>query len=470
MKKLVAALLLFAVGFSLAFFGNNSASNTATPSEESSSRTEEVNRDSDPEYVQAVKAAYDRICAEYADDDSFETSLSAYMTDLNGDGYKDIVYQPFWFPYVMIYANGQFVDCDIESEVVGGSVFPSGKESGYFIDSEKGIIVIRYDSHTVGTVLYRGAEAFQIEGTGAKSLWIEYYDSEAHNGVEDYMLESEEYYEQVYALVDKEFDEKQYNPKIKDYNLINYYDVCVPWDGSVISGTAEKAETSNNSANNTEYLAATEKDFDTLSGIIQGIAYNGGWQKGFDCNKSDFSNDIYAVISIINVLYGSQEQDNDELSGITDSFPGLIDYNNSDSDSEENRKVYDPLFKFDDAGNTSHRYCSADAKTVEWIENELLSGNSPDKTGLINNSSDEDFPISCYYCDGHYYFQIWKRNGRIPQFSVNNNTQLEDGSYVIDYQADWYSTFSFKATAGLIEKDGNRYWKIFTIDWNLNDL
>ncbi len=216
---------------------------TAEPDEETATSTaaETVtetttqNPDKDPAYIQAVKAAYSKAQAEHKEYGTADSPVTAYMVDLNGDGYKDIIYQPAWFPYLMIYDNGKFVERELDAEVVAGSLFPSGEESGYFIDAEKGIIVIRYDGHTWGTSTYRGAEAFQIEGTNAKTIWIEYFDPDGIY-VDDpkYRVESDEDSERVNDLVNEEFDSKQYNPRIKDYNLVNYYDVCTPWDGSVI--------------------------------------------------------------------------------------------------------------------------------------------------------------------------------------------------------------------------------------------
>jgi hypothetical protein len=208
------------------------ASETGTVEELTAEETAADNHDTEPEYIQAVKTAYNKIvaeCAELGDDDPH---ISAYMTDLNGDGYRDIIYQPYWFPYVLIYNNGSFVECEIDDEVVAGSIFPSGSDkSGYFIDSDKGIIVIRYDGHTTGTATYRGAEASKINGTKAERIWIEYY--EYPEGRFDNEFANEDY-ERIDEIVNAEFNSKQYDPRIKDYNLVSYYDVSTAWDGNVI--------------------------------------------------------------------------------------------------------------------------------------------------------------------------------------------------------------------------------------------
>ncbi|MBR4450398.1 MAG: hypothetical protein IKS39_01010 [Clostridia bacterium] len=205
---------------------------TESTTESTTKETTAANHDAEPKYVQAVKTAYNKIKAERDADGGSDSPITAYMTDLNGDGYKDIIYQPYWFPFVLIYNNGSFVECEIDDEVVGGSIFPSGsEESGYFIDSEKGIIVIRYDGHTTGTITYRGAEASKISGTKAERIWIEYYDDSEEKFADEFAKEE---YDLINGTVDAEYNSKQYYPRIKDYNLVNYYDVCSEWNGSVI--------------------------------------------------------------------------------------------------------------------------------------------------------------------------------------------------------------------------------------------
>ncbi|MCR5484331.1 MAG: hypothetical protein K6F09_01935 [Clostridiales bacterium] len=199
------------------------------------SETETKNAEQDETYINAVKTAYDKIKVDAEEEEIYGTP-SAYMTDLNGDGYKDIIYQSRWFPGVLIYDNGEFVDSGISEEnveVLGGSIFPSGKESGFFIDSKQGIIVVRYDAHTVGTIAYRGAQAFKITDNKATGLWTEYYDEESFYD-KDQSDGSDVDWDRVTDMINKEYDEKQYLPRIKDYDLVNYYDVSVPWDGSVL--------------------------------------------------------------------------------------------------------------------------------------------------------------------------------------------------------------------------------------------
>ena len=115
-KRLVSLLMCLAVVFALTSCGQKEpsqntgeesqateASETGTVEELTAEETAADNHDTEPEYIQAVKTAYNKIvaeCAELGDDDPH---ISAYMTDLNGDGYRDIIYQPYWFPYVLIY-------------------------------------------------------------------------------------------------------------------------------------------------------------------------------------------------------------------------------------------------------------------------------------------------------------------------------------------------------------------------------
>ncbi len=248
MKKALMVFLACLIAVSLTACGSNTVTTDTSENPETASETvsetasETINPETQTtaedlnnsqEYISAVKAAYNEIISdEYYDPDS---SLSAYMTDLNGDGYKDIVYATMWMPQVMIYENGGFVDCPIESDVILGSMFPSGKEGGYFIDQEKRIIVIRYDGHTTGTALEHGAEAFRISGHTAESLWIEQFDTESYYDDEQLDINSNEDIEKVQEAVNEKYDREQYNPRISDYNLVSFYDVCAPWDGSVLN-------------------------------------------------------------------------------------------------------------------------------------------------------------------------------------------------------------------------------------------
>ena len=215
---------------------------------------------------------------------------------------------------------------------------------------------------------------------------------------------------------------------------------------------------------------ATSEDIEDLSKLMGSFAYYTCWPKGFNCNNSSFSDDIPAVIQIIDFLYGS-ENFRFDFPEIPKRFQGLINYSyNYDYDSresvyKENRKVFDPLFKYDDFSDSSRFYYSADADTVEWIEKELLGG-TPNRTELVNNKHND---INCYYCDGRYYFQGWMRNGRGPELEHIDTKKLDDGRYSSKYKITWYeSVVYFNSITAVIEKDGRHYWKIFSIDWNLN--
>ncbi len=234
MKRLTALILSVLIALSLASCAGNT-DETSTTAEDTAPVTEEqaLNHDSEPEYVQAVKTAYD----EYRADADEDTEFYAYMTDLNGDGYRDIVLYAslyYWQPVVLLYDNGKFTCCEYECEVMGGSLFPSGEESGFFMDTEKHIIVIRYDGHTFGTVLYRAAQAYEIKGNTMETLWVETYDENAHIDDEEYTVFEQEDWERVDSKVREEYDTQQYLPRIKDYNLVNLFDVYAPWDGSVL--------------------------------------------------------------------------------------------------------------------------------------------------------------------------------------------------------------------------------------------
>ena len=220
--------------------------------------------------------------------------------------------------------------------------------------------------------------------------------------------------------------------------------------------------------NTKKFLEADKDDFDTMLLILDATAFGGCWPDGFDRKTSTFADDFVAVMNIIDALYGTKEVSWDGVI-IPKGYQGLTSYRyDYDFDSnpkgevyKAHRKAFDPLFKFDGLDSFMFFY-SADAATVEWIEKELLGGTPDRKNLVINDQWDE----KCYYCDGRYYFQISGHNGRPPQFTYKSSKQLEDGRYSIAYTLKWYdSVYTVKATAGLIEKYGRNYWKIYKIDW-----
>lgn len=216
-----------------------------------------------------------------------------------------------------------------------------------------------------------------------------------------------------------------------------------------------------------KFLEADNGDFDVLLLVLDATSYAGCWSGGFDRKTSTFADDFPAVTYIIDILYGTKEVTWDGVI-IPKGYQGLTDYRyeyeygSKDTVYKEHRKAFDPLFKFGDLDDAMMFYYSADAATVEWVEKELLGG-TPDRKNLVKN---DEWGESCYYCDGRYYFQISGHNGRPPQFTYKSSKQLEDGRYSIAYTLKWYdSVYTVKATAGLIEKYGRNYWKIYKIDW-----
>lgn len=170
--------------------------------------------------------------------------VSGYLVDLNGDGIRDIIYQVWWHPEVAIYDNGEFVFCDIDSQTYGGSFFPSGEGSGYFFDADKGIIVVRYEGHTYGTTGYFSSDAHRIDGTAAVLEWKLDFDASPYYENPEYQLKTDE---DVVRVRDKfrAIYDVDYNKKIADYDLINYYDVCESADTviKVLESEKDYAET-----------------------------------------------------------------------------------------------------------------------------------------------------------------------------------------------------------------------------------
>ena len=243
--------------------------------------------------------------------------------------------------------------------------------------------------------------------------------------------------------------------------------------------TAAQAETSAlmkprslSGATGKQFLEADEDDFDVMQ-LIMGITHSYYyWPDGFNRKTSTFADDFAAVMQIIDILYGTKEVSWDGTI-IPKGYQGLTMYRyyyDYETESKgkvykEHRKQFDPLFRFDNLGDSMILYWSADAATVEWVEKELLGG-TPDRKNLVKNDETGD---KCYYSGGRYYFQISGHNGRPPQFTYKSSKLLEGGRYSIAYTVKWYDdVYTAKVTAGLIEKYGRNYWKIYKIDWGVN--
>ena len=239
MKKIISIIISLATVLTLSACGTKSDSpeqtSSQTASETSVQTTTEPESTVDGTYTAALKVLYKEVL-DKSKDTAFETDIVAYMTDINNDGYNDVFYQYSWFPELAVYDNGKFVTClGIDDfEVLGGSVFPSGDEGGYFIDPDKGIVVVRYDGHTLGSITYREAQAYKIEGTEAESLWIEKFECDEDDpryNPETYGDDpfSAETWDALNKQVNEEYN-KQYLPRIADYNLVSFYDVSDVWN------------------------------------------------------------------------------------------------------------------------------------------------------------------------------------------------------------------------------------------------
>lgn len=250
--------------------------------------------------------------------------------------------------------------------------------------------------------------------------------------------------------------------------------------------TEETAESETETAKTGKiYLDATDEDFNKLFGFFDELMVCHFWQHGFDCKKSSFSYDIPAIKELVRNLYGEQEDNiTYGLSPFPEYFKGIrmyfVDYSaDRESIMREMRKVYDPLFKFVDYEDSEYTislynmfYFSIDSETVEWIESELFGG-IPDRDNLV---SDKETGISCYYCDGRYYFQDpGEYGGEGHNFKIIDKTREKDGRYTVNFKVKWGSESTWdretvKMVIGLIEKDNEKYWKIFSIDWDIMKL
>lgn len=217
-KSIITLLLVFALVFSL------TACFSKTEDETTEATTEDYIETETETFVGSD--AYTKVKAELMqtlESDKGDSSLEIYECDLNGDGYNDVVYYyGYRDPAVAIYSDGEFKTTVIESEVKEGSMFPSGPNSGLFIDSEKGVIIYRYGGHTQGTALCHGAEAFSVVGDSLTSVWVIRSDADKYSEKYPGAADADKAEEECLA----EF-ETLYTDKTSDYNLINFFDVCV---------------------------------------------------------------------------------------------------------------------------------------------------------------------------------------------------------------------------------------------------
>ncbi len=250
--------------------------------------------------------------------------------------------------------------------------------------------------------------------------------------------------------------------------------------------TAEKSSSAGIPEGEKIYLDATEEDFNELFSYYDDIMVCSFLRNGFNSETADISYTMPAVKELIYLLYGEQEFIVDSYIRIPRDFRGLIryeiDYEYQEITAfEENRKVVDPLFRFEDypseedsaQENEWYYSCfySIDAETVEWILTELFGG-TPDREHLI---SDKDRYIACYYSDGRYYFRDpIGYGGEGYRFDTTDERRGPDGRYIIKFRMGWASTTEWKqnceTTVGLIEKDGKKYWKIFSIVWDKSKM
>ena len=258
-----------------------------------------------------------------------------------------------------------------------------------------------------------------------------------------------------------------------------------PAEETTEENTTEKETTKNEKI----YLDATDKEIKKLVDFYYDMSIYWFWREGFERGKSSFSYDLPVVMCLIESLYGFQWFDvdgNDEFPG---NYRGIVNYDYKDtrngiiSNSRERaftqyRSVIDPLFEFTGANNDSeylkwYEYCfySIDAKTLEWVETELLGG-TYDRSKLIKA---DDADIRCYYYNGRYYFMDeGGRGGSGYVFKAAGSERDSEGRYILtiaEYPMDnngnplsKINTYH-KSVVGLIEKDGERYWKIFSLDW-----
>ncbi|MBR4451406.1 MAG: hypothetical protein IKS39_06200, partial [Clostridia bacterium] len=211
--------------------------------------------------------------------------------------------------------------------------------------------------------------------------------------------------------------------------------------------TTEETTTEKQTTKSTKiYLDATDEEIKKLVDFYYDMAIYSFWEEGFNRGKSSFAYDLPVVMSLIHNLYGEQwfyVDGNDEFPG---SFRGVVDYNYKDTrdgiitDSRERaftkyRSVIDPLSQFTGVNNDSeylkwYEYCfySIDAKTLEWVESELLGG-TYDRNNLIKADGPD---IRCYYYNGRYYFMDeGGRGGTGYVFKAAGSERDSEGRYIL---------------------------------------
>lgn len=175
------------------------------------------------DYTDPVAAYKEKI----TEGDGNTIALNAVIKDLNNDGYKDIIYthydnSGYMFPHIAINIGGVITEIDYSKEIAIGSLFPSGRNSGFYYDASKGVIVWRYAGHTEGTSFYHAAEAFKICADKIESLWVIHSDEEKYCA-----LVTGDYEEDIEACFN-EFEEL-YKNKVNGYNLQSFYSTCEEW-------------------------------------------------------------------------------------------------------------------------------------------------------------------------------------------------------------------------------------------------
>ncbi len=207
MKKLIALILALTVLFAFAACGK-----TAEPETNAPESTEEAETDAPAVLdMDAYDAALAALCTkETADVDKSIFTPKVFYADLNSDGYKDVIAIPNWFPKVLVYSDGEFVEAKINAEeCTFGSNFPVAEGAGYFMCVDDGIIIVRDSGHNEGSKDTVRAVAYELNGPSATLLWQLDSDSNAEDPVADFNA--------------------KYNEKIAEHKLINVYDEAVEW-------------------------------------------------------------------------------------------------------------------------------------------------------------------------------------------------------------------------------------------------
>jgi len=205
MKKLIALLLALTLLFAFAACGKTAETDTTISLPEEETDTPAVLDTAT--YNEALAALYDE---EKANTDESLFKLNVVLADLNSDGYRDVICTPSWFPKVMIYDNGKFVDAGINAlDCTFGSNFPVADGAGFFICKDDGTIIVRDSGHNEGSKDTHRAVAYKITGTAAELLW----EIKSDDAAED---------------ISADFDAK-YNEKTAGHELLSFYDEAKEW-------------------------------------------------------------------------------------------------------------------------------------------------------------------------------------------------------------------------------------------------